>query len=458
MPQTQVATLQAWVTAVTAPFQRSALFVLLLPLCLALTAGCSDSTGAGDQVVVQPDKKSGAFTAVGVGDNATCALDNVGRAYCWGSNFVGELGTIDTAHVVKVPTLVANQPGTFSFLSVGAKHQCALTADGRAYCWGGIGGDKLGAGVTVQPGHIAPVAGGLAFASISVGDGYTCGITTEQMAYCWGSSENGQLGAGAVAACNYSSSPCIVDAPVPVTGDLHFAQISAGYLHTCGVTVDGTGYCWGDNRSGQLGDPSVPIHCVAFPAAAQCVRDVPNPVAGGLKFTQIVAGAYHTCGITTLGKAYCWGLVTADSQNQAFALGNGASTGELGTQRGSRVPVPVDGEFTFGEITAGWDVSCGLTVNGEGVCWGDNRWGQLGTGSTAPYQASSPQLVRMPLAQHAPAIDTDFHACALTPTGRVWCWGGANWFGEIGSEPLAQLYTDFELRDLPKPVDLPPSF
>ena len=277
------------------------------------------------------------------------------------------------------------------------------------------------------------------------------------MAYCWGGSGHGQLGAGPVAACNYANFPCSVDAPVPVTGDLHFTQISAGYLHSCGVTIDGTGYCWGDNRNGELGDPSVPIHCVAFPAAAQCVRDVPNLIAGGLKFAQIVAGAYHTCGLTILGKAYCWGLVTADSAIQAFALGNAAYTGELGTQRGSRIPVAVNGGFTFSEITAGRDVSCGLTVNSEAVCWGDNRWAQLGTGSTAPYLASSPQFVRMPLAQHAPAIDADYHACALTPTGRVWCWGGPNFFGEIGSEPLGQPYVSYDPRVLPKPVDAPDS-
>ena len=85
---------------------------------------------------------------------------------------------------------------------------------------------------------------------------------------CWGDSANGQLGAGAAYTCGYTVFPCSVDTPVPVTGDLHFAQISAGYLHTCAITNDGTGYCWGDNRNGELGDPSVPINCVGFPAAA----------------------------------------------------------------------------------------------------------------------------------------------------------------------------------------------
>lgn len=456
--QTQAFNDQARVSAAPALFHRYSISVLFLFACLGLTPGCSESTGFSDQGIGQPDNASGAFTAVDVGDNTTCALDEMGRAYCWGSNFFGDLGTGDTAHLVKVPTLVASLPAAFRLISVGANHQCALTTDGRGYCWGGNGGGQLGAGVAVKPGDIAPVAGGLTFASISAGSGYTCAITTEQMAYCWGGGGNGQLGAGASSACNYASFPCSVYAPVSVAGDLHFTQISAGYLHACAITNDGTGYCWGDNRNGELGDPSVPINCVGFPGAAQCIRAIPNLIAGGLKFAQIAAGAYHTCGLTTSGKAYCWGLVTADSANQAFALGNAAYSGELGTQRGSRVPVPVDGGFTFREITAGWDVSCGLIVSGEAVCWGDNRWAQLGTGSLGPLLTSSPLLVRMPLAQHAPAIDTDYHACALTAAGRIWCWGGMNFFGELGSEPLSEPNVRFDLRLLPTPVDAPETF
>ena len=33
-----------------------------------------------------------------------------------------------------------------------------------------------------------------------------------------------------------------------------WAAVSAGLYHTCAVKTDGTVWCWGDNRQGQLGD------------------------------------------------------------------------------------------------------------------------------------------------------------------------------------------------------------
>src|SRR5437667_4959750 len=38
------------------------------------------------------------------------------------------------------------------------------------------------------------------------------------------------------------------------TTALPFYQVSAGYLHTCGVTTDNRAYCRGVNLYGQLGD------------------------------------------------------------------------------------------------------------------------------------------------------------------------------------------------------------
>jgi alpha-tubulin suppressor-like RCC1 family protein len=79
---------------------------------------------------------------------------------------------------------------------------------------------------------------------VSTGKYYACGLTAAGAAYCWGNNAHGELGNGTTTSSNV---------PVPVSGGLSFASISAGYFYTCGVTPAGAAYCWGDGPSGQLG-------------------------------------------------------------------------------------------------------------------------------------------------------------------------------------------------------------
>ena len=52
------------------------------------------------------------------------------------------------------------------------------------------------------------------------------------------------------------ASPSSADrwSPVLVAGGVSFAAVRAGGNHTCGVTAVGAAYCWGFNGYGQLGD------------------------------------------------------------------------------------------------------------------------------------------------------------------------------------------------------------
>lgn len=108
-----------------------------------------------------------------------------------------------------------------------------------------------------------------------------------------------------------------------MAGGAGFKMVSAGGLHTCGVT-DGTAYCWGFNgagcgsvlcTSGQLGDGTTTD------------RRRPALVVGGVSFTAVSAGGHHTCGVTAAGAAYCWG------GNSSGQLGNGTTTNRLKPQR-----------------------------------------------------------------------------------------------------------------------------
>jgi alpha-tubulin suppressor-like RCC1 family protein len=52
---------------------------------------------------------------------------------------------------------------------------------------------------------------------------------------------------------------------VAVSGGLTFTSISAGRFHTCGVATGGAAYCWGANDVGELGDGTTTFRLVPVP-------------------------------------------------------------------------------------------------------------------------------------------------------------------------------------------------
>jgi alpha-tubulin suppressor-like RCC1 family protein len=174
----------------------------------------------------------------------SCALTAAGIAYCWGQNFVGQVGDGTTVHQ-PLPVSVADGH-TFSTLSAGLANQvtCGVVAAGQAYCWGWNIEGQLGNGTFTDQSVPAIVAGGLAFAGVSTGAAHTCGWTANN-AYCWGRNPTGQLGTG-------GTTPSGV--PLPVANSDGFRDLTAGGDHTCARDRFGAAFCWGANAGGQLGD------------------------------------------------------------------------------------------------------------------------------------------------------------------------------------------------------------
>jgi len=124
------------------------------------------------------------FQAVSAGAAHSCALETSGRAWCWGQNGTGALGTGDTAQH-REPALVTGF--AFTMLAAGFLHSCGLRDDGAAFCWGINGLGELGDGSRQDRWSPVAVAGGLRFVQISAGEGATCGITASDSGlYCWG--------------------------------------------------------------------------------------------------------------------------------------------------------------------------------------------------------------------------------------------------------------------------------
>jgi alpha-tubulin suppressor-like RCC1 family protein len=181
-----------------------------------------------------------------------CGITTAGAAYCWGANYLAQVGRPDgdpacepaNCWMAPMPVLAGH---TFTQIVTGSAHTCALEAGGAAWCWGMRG--AVGAGVPTEEGGSPPVQvlGGHAFQTLTAGGGHTCGLTVSGQAYCWGVNNSGQAGQTAASAA-------VLYTPTLVSGGLTFSAISAGGTHTCGL-AGGILYCWGDNTTGQVGIP-----------------------------------------------------------------------------------------------------------------------------------------------------------------------------------------------------------
>ncbi len=303
--------------------------------------------------------------------------------------------------VLKVITL------SFSSVTLGDGHTCGVLGTGTAYCWGDNTSGQLGSVSNEICGdpwydgtwdcNTAPaaVAGGVSFVELTAGAVHTCGLSPEGKAYCWGSNSWGALGLGPV---NSGSMP-----PFAVVGGLTFATLTAGDKFTCGVTIGAAAYCWGYNASGQLGDGTI-NH-----------RTAPVAVLGGLSFRLLSAGRDHTCGITTAAKLYCWGA------NYGGQLGDG-------TLDQSGVPVAVVGNLPVSAVQTGDAHTCALTAAGQAWCWGQNSSGALGIGSLV--SSSIPEAVIGSGQWNSIAAGGGF-TCGISSDGKAYCWGD-NDAGQLG--------------------------
>ncbi len=97
----------------------------------------------------------------------------------------------------------------------------------------------------------------------------------------------------------------------------------------------------------------------------------------------------------------------------------------------SKIPQQVTGiSGTVTQVAAGWTHSLALGSDGTVWAWGDNRFGQLGDGTT--IQSDTP--VQVPGLSGVTQIAAgDGWSLALRSGGTVWAWG-VNTYNELGAQ------------------------
>jgi pimeloyl-ACP methyl ester carboxylesterase len=252
--------------------------------------GSRAECNSGDQSACSPAPVSGnrMFVQIVTSGLHTCAIDQHGVAYCWGYNGFGAVGAGTQSDLAYFAPAAIASGERFRDINVSREQTCALTLDGRAYCWGaGVGpttpGCRTGVPCSTYP---QAVHTNRRWARIHVG-WQTCGLDAQGAAHCWVGSD---------------------PAPVPVSNTLRFVDMDAGGGHSCGITAAGAAYCWGSNTAGQLGNGTT------------ISSTTPVLVSGGLTFASIATGGIYTCGVTRSGAMYCWGW------NGRGNLGNGTTS------------------------------------------------------------------------------------------------------------------------------------
>lgn len=320
-------------------------------------AGCGTSS-------TQP---SGAerFVQASAGYAHACALTGGGSVLCWGDDRWGQVsgqpGSLVFAPVTAIPL-----PVRAVAVSAGALTSCAVAATGETLCWG----DSLSG--------LWRIAGSGELSEVHAG-APTCGLTSDGSVRCWpkldgpsvsvvGGPYHG-LGVGRLQSCALqadSTAVCwpsdLTTPPSPVPGGIHFAVISVGGEHVCGVDGTGSALCWGANEFGQLGDDST------TPRATPGAMHVPSGATGDT-IIRVFAGDQHSCGLGLDSLAYCWGRREGGR--------DGLGDPDTGSVAYNFVPFAVHSSIKWDSLLLGGLMSCGYAANVL-YCWGGNTYGSDG--------------------------------------------------------------------------------
>ena len=352
-------------------------------LALVTTLSCRPDSASPTAPDGQPELTATALTTVSFHQistgliSAPCAVTPDNRAYCWSNG----------AEAAAVPV-----PGNTLFrrLSVGRWFTCGITTPEDAlYCWGSNFEGQLGDGTTTDRAQPTRVASNLRFRQVSAGSHHACAVSVDDIVYCWGWNGFGQLGDG-------THVQRLV--PTRVAGERHFSRVSAGNYHSCAVAPDGKGFCWGMNSYWQIGNDA--------PTQRDQLR--PRAIVGGLTFTDVQAGYFHTCGVTTRHKAYCWGH-------------NGPELGSVASSNDDyqKTPRLVAGGLPFRAVDGGYYNTCGVTTRNIAYCWGTFVVDGTVTERWNPRRVTNTLYFR----QVAASGNGPGGSCGVTLDDRAFCWG-----------------------------------
>lgn len=452
-----------------------------------------------------------AITAIAAGTDFTVAIGKDTRdLYAWGLGRYGNLGDGNKEDRDK-PVLFHLRGPRKPFphkhvlqVSCGSRHALAVCTDGDVYSWGFGQNGRLGHGdqnLYAVPKIIEAfqLSDEQKIIEVAAGDSHSMARSKEGRVYSWGSGSYGRLGLGAE---NDQYVPKMIDKVKDCVG------IACNAFHSLAV-VEPTGrgsslYTWGGGKYGKLGTKSSSNQLVPV--------EVPFFMKKNKQVVRAKCGLHHTVAVTINGAVYAWGYASnnrcgvnnrekefydtptkiskfhnmkvvnktakerQEKTNDVRKLPKGR---QVSAGRGHSVAVDEDrnvwawGQNSYGQLGTGFHkatfkpifvsrvrsvvrVSCGayhtvvVTSKGSVYTWGNNADGQLGTGDTMnrEFPALVEALQGTPISEvHAGHSHTAVVAKEMSPA-RVYLFG-SNKFGQLG---LGKNRTGLQLY--PSPINL----
>ncbi len=213
---------------------------------------------------------------------------------------------------------------------------------------------------------------------VAVGGPFTCVLISGNVK-CWGNNWRGDLGNGTT---TNSFTPVAVSGLSGVSSLVSTTDSNNDGLFSCALKTDNTIWCWG----------------AGYNIATWSSTPVEITLSGSpLLATQISIGGNEACAITSTGAVYCWGDSTPNTSTPTEMVSSGVVS-----------------------VATLDDHTCATLSSGDLKCWGNNKYGQLGLGSTGGTY-TTPQLVSGLTTGVTSAAVSKNSTCAVV-SGAVYCW------------------------------------
>jgi len=367
------------------------------------------------------------FTHVECGIEFTIALRADSTIWICGDNTSMQYGN----YLVSPKDTLFQIQATEKWTSVaaGGLHVLAISADSTLWGWGENANGELGLGYTDEVDTTAQINVTNHWRSISANISKSMAIRNDGTLWAAGYNYFGMLGTG-------DSMDRYLFTQIGASND--WKVVYAGGLFTLAIKQDGTLWGWGYNGDGELGmDNTTGIY---FSPTQIGMENNWVSVSGGFRFALAMKAD---------------GTIWATGSNTNGQLGRPASVLLDSTFK----QIGSDNDWKF--IGAGALHSFAVRNNGTLWGWGDNEYGQLGSG-IADTAASVMQIGTDTNWQYITGADgalspstfavIGYHSAGLKTNAEGICTAGADYYGQLGTDtiiglPNAQFYFDCSVGD-----------